>query len=491
MDSGLLKSFILNKNVFVLLISACFIVTALDLFLDSFQSKFINFSVQQIAKNNILLISQLAEPNVSSSEFIKTVNAKLKANGSPISIQLMTADSVKTDFQHEAYQTLIKNPHEPVYTIEQTDTQSIFHYVVNHPVLGILELDFQMDELEAIDSEESTKMLWVLATLGLVSTVSLAIFLGYMRRSAEVLLETQQKDLDHQKQLTYAYGRFFPHQFLDLLNKNSVLDIKLGDQSERQMAVLFSDIRNFTSAIERKTPAESFQYINDYLRDVGPIVRKNKGFIDKYIGDAIMALFENTDDALVATLNILELINRTAALAPDKTKVVTEIGAGLHFGHLMVGTVGEVERMDGTVISDVVNTSSRLESLNKAYGTHVIISEQFLNSLTFKERFKIRFIDYIFAKGKREGIKIYEIFNMDSSSIIQKKEQILPEYNRAIQFYQNRNFQEALGLFQNCHTMYAEDIVTSLFIKRCETFIAEPPPETWTPISKLASKDEI
>lgn len=495
---GFIQAFIFNRTVLGLLIAACFVVTALDLYFDSSQAKVIQLAALSTAKDNIDIIAQLNELNKAEggkgfgSDSADTFNKKLKDVGSSLSIDLFSPNSLNDQFQREAFESLSKSP-EPFFRLEIKNDESVLRYAVVNTVFAsdnaksFLELIIPMGELENLASREAITTLWVLVILAILTSVSLAVFVGFLRHSSSLLLATQEKALNEQKQLTYAYGRFFPHQFLELLQKKSVLDIKLGDQTEKQMAVLFADIRNFTSIIERKTPAESFQIINDYLRDVGPIIRKHHGFIDKYIGDAIMALFEKPDDALLATLEIMDLLKR----AGTAEKAIKEIGAGIHFGTLMVGTVGEVERMDGTVISDIANSASRLESLNKSYATHVIISEQFMNSLIFKDRFKIRFIDYIYAKGKENGIKIYEVYDTDPIELVQKKDQIQKDFEKAIECYRNRQFQEAVDLLRGCQQVLPQDAVLAIFIKRCEKYLAGGVPENWDPIAKLSSKDDV
>ena len=483
MDIGLIRSFIQNRTVLGLLVGACFIVTALDLYIDSSQSIIVNSAALQVAKNSEQILDEFNEHTIES------LQNKFK-DSKAMSLRFLSQASLKDQFEKDAYASLTKDPNKPFYEVQSSDNRMLMRYASTSGN-AIIELDIPLDELQAVAGSESTKTLWVLITLAILSSASLAIFFAYLRRSSEVLIETQRKALEYQKQLTWAYGRFFPHQFLDLLKKDSVLDINLGDQVEKRMAVVFSDIRDFTSIVEKLTPAESFQMINNYLRDVGPIIRNHNGFIDKYIGDAIMALFDNPDNAIDATLNIMKLLKEFASSAPQSGFIIREVGVGLHYGPLMVGTVGEIERMDGTVISDVVNTSSRLESLNKAYGTNIILSEQFLEKLTVKDKLKIRFIDHIVAKGKKEGIKIYEVYNIDSPEIIEKKDRILGDFEKAMSCYQNRKFQEAKSYLQNCKKIYPQDVITDLFLHRCERLIADPPGEKWVPIAKLSQKDEV
>jgi GAF domain-containing protein len=156
-----------------------------------------------------------------------------------------------------------------------------------------------------------------------------------------------------------SYGRFIPHEFLSFLGRDSILDVQLGDQVLKRMTVLFADIREFTAISERLTPKESFDFLNGYLRRVGPIVRLHNGFIDKYIGDAVMALFPGTGaDAVRAALAIQREV---AAYNRERGAMDAEplrIGIGIHTGDLMLGTVGEEERMESTVISDAVNLAT-------------------------------------------------------------------------------------------------------------------------------------
>ena len=176
-----------------------------------------------------------------------------------------------------------------------------------------------------------------------------------------------------------AYSRFVPNEFLRTLGRESILDVHLGDQIQGTMTVLFSDIRSFTTISEGMTPQENFTFLNDYLKQVIPPIRMNHGFIDKYIGDAVMAIFPDTpEDAVKAAIGMLrelEAYNRKG-----KLKCALRIGVGLHTGTLMLGTIGDDARMDGTVISDTVNLASRLEGLTKRYGASLIVSEQTLQA---------------------------------------------------------------------------------------------------------------
>jgi two-component system sensor histidine kinase ChiS len=169
--------------------------------------------------------------------------------------------------------------------------------------------------------------------------------------------------------INIAYGRFVPHEFLKFLERESIVDVQLGDQVQKEMTVLFADIRSFTSLSERMSPKENFDFLNAYLSRVSPVIRNHNGFIDKYIGDAVMALFPQTaDDAVQAAIEMQKQVSLYNSYRQENGYDPIAIGIGLHSGTLMLGTVGESQRMESTVIADAVNLASRLEGLTKVYG---------------------------------------------------------------------------------------------------------------------------
>jgi len=166
------------------------------------------------------------------------------------------------------------------------------------------------------------------------------------------------------------------------------------------MTTMFADIRGFTTLSETMTPQENFKFINGYLTQMEPIIDKYNGFIDKYIGDAIMALFPTcADDAVQAAIAMLKkLVDYNQGRQRAGYQLIN-IGIGIHTGPLMLGTVGGQNRMDGTVISDAVNLASRVEGLTKIYGTPLLITEQTYSSLTDVSQYHIRVIDCVTVKG--------------------------------------------------------------------------------------------
>ena len=234
--------------------------------------------------------------------------------------------------------------------------------------------------------------------------------IGHLARSFAAMRDAVRNRIVDLKETNMSIERFVPRAFLAMIGKPSIVTVMLGDNKSQDMTVLFSDIRNFTTLSEKMTPSENFAFINSYLERMGPVIRDHNGFIDKYIGDAIMALFENADDALRASLAMLETLEhfnadrRSAGLDP------VGIGIGLNTGALMMGTIGEKHRMDGTVISDAVNLASRVESLTKTYRIGLLISQHTYDRLADPKAYDIRPIDVVVVKGKTKPVTLFEVF---------------------------------------------------------------------------------
>lgn len=210
--------------------------------------------------------------------------------------------------------------------------------------------------------------------------------------------------------LNRAYERFVPRKFLEELGRANIVDVALGDQIEKTMTVLFSDIRDFAALSEGMSPRENFAFINDYLKKAGPVIRGHGGFIDKYIGDSIMALFPGEPDAaLDAARELYTMLDDFNRERESVGRPPIGIGVGIHTGLLMLGTVGEVERMDGTVISDAVNLAARLEGQTRVLGADIIVSAATRDALIRPERYALEYLETVRVKGKSLEVPVYSL----------------------------------------------------------------------------------
>lgn len=271
-----------------------------------------------------------------------------------------------------------------------------------------------------------------------------------------------KKDLIRQIEM---FQRFVPGEFLRFLGKSSILEIELGDQVQKQMAVLFSDIRSFTTLSERMKPVENFSFINSYLGRVGPIIQQHGGFIDKYVGDALMALFPNeVDDAVRAAIEMqrsVELYNTHRAKSGYEKIAV---GVGLHVGELMLGMIGYDLRMQSTVISDAVNTASRIEGLTKYYHSSILVSDQTMKSLKDASQFRLRLLGRVPVKGKQDAIAVHEILDGESEKSVELKLKTRPEFEEGIDLYFQERFAEAGVHFDRVLKINPADQAASIYL---------------------------
>lgn len=246
-----------------------------------------------------------------------------------------------------------------------------------------------------------------------------------------------------------AFARFVPQEFLTALRKTSIVDVKLGDHVKIELAILFSDIRSFTALSEKMTPEQSFAFLNSYLRRMNPFIWENEGFIDKYMGDAIMALFPrgagSAISAAVAMLSYMPAYNQQRAGFGYEP---IGVGIGVHSGQAMLGVIGHERFMQGTAISDAVNLASRLQDLTKAYEVSLIVSSNALFDLEDPNAFDYRFLDKVRLRGKEEAVSVYEVFNGDAPHIREAKKRTREEFEKGVYDYHGGRFQEALRRFE-------------------------------------------
>jgi two-component system sensor histidine kinase ChiS len=209
--------------------------------------------------------------------------------------------------------------------------------------------------------------------------------------------------------------RFVPQGALEILGHENVVDVRLGDTTERELAVLFSDVRGFSALSQRKTPAEIFALLNQCYAKIGPVVRGAGGFVDKYIGDGLMALFPNGAEAAVRAAVAMQ-----AALTEPVDGEELRIGLGVHVGPTMLGTLGEPDRFDATVISDAVNLASRIEGASKQLGAKLLVSRATYEMLT-PAAFEARGLGRVQVKGREGFVEVVEILDAEEPELARDK----------------------------------------------------------------------
>ena len=279
-----------------------------------------------------------------------------------------------------------------------------------------------------------------------------------------------------------AYSRFVPVEFLKFLEKDSILDVQLGDQREHKFTIMFIDIRSFTRLSESMSAKENFDFLNSYLKRISPLINANGGFIDKYIGDAVMALFPGTPDqaleAAVAIRKELAIYNRHRA---NQGYQPIEIGIGIHYGNLILGTIGSQSRMEGTVISDAVNVASRIEGLTKRFRTPIIFSGAILEHLVeaAKQKYAIRNLGQVKVKGKSEGVPIYELYSGESDEQVRLKDQTKELFETACGNLTTAGLLTAQRMLRQVVGINAEDLVALVLLGRIEGVLNRSAPSAY------------
>ena len=287
-----------------------------------------------------------------------------------------------------------------------------------------------------------------------------------------------------------SFKKYVPAQLVrDLMATNQ--EASIGG-SVRQMTVFFSDIANFTEISEQLRPSVLAKYLSEYLELMTGQIMSNHGTVDKYIGDAVMAFWgapaplpNHAHQACLAALRCRDALAQVARQWKAEDRPLFRTRMGINTGDLIVGNMGSPQRLSYTVIGDAVNLASRLESLNKVYGTEILISDE--TYAACGDAFETRLIDFVVVKGKTEAVQIRELI-AEKGDIAPTDLEFIRAFEYAAGYYQRRDWEKALQLFQNCLQMRPEDRPSNIFLERCQGFLINPPPNDWTGVIVLREK---
>lgn len=296
-------------------------------------------------------------------------------------------------------------------------------------------------------------------------------------------------DITHLKEMNQASSRFVPQEYLGFLEKDSITNIGLGNHVTGEMTVMFSDLRGFTAVSETMTPQENFAFINSYLGRVSPVVRQHNGFIIKYLGDGIHAIFpQSADDGVRAGIDTLEQVNDYNEYRRTKDRLPIATGIGVNSGYMMVGIVGEQDRMQGDAFSDDVNLTARLEGLTKIYGTTFIISRATYERLEDPDRYSIRYLDKVQVVGRTNALDLYEVYDADLPRFRALKQDSQAEYEAALELYFNREFESAQAKLFGVLQRNPRDKVAWHHLVNATRLADNGAPEGWSGVTVMTKK---
>jgi adenylate cyclase len=286
--------------------------------------------------------------------------------------------------------------------------------------------------------------------------------------------------LTERKQKTMIKGMF--SQYLNPSVVNELIahpeKLRLGGE-KKELTVFFSDIASFTNFSEKLDAVDLVQILNEYLSSMTDIILKNNGTLDKYVGDAVMAVWgapmglpNNALNACRAAVQMQEKIQEITLRWEKEGKPKLVVRMGLNTDYMVVGNVGGSARFDYTVIGDAVNLASRMEGANKTYGTRIMISERTRDLV--KEEFLCRELDYLIVKGKTQPIRVAK--------------ELLEIYNLGLLLYRERQFKKAIEEFQFALKINSDDGPSQLYLLRSQAYLKKPPPKDWNGVFELKTK---
>lgn len=279
--------------------------------------------------------------------------------------------------------------------------------------------------------------------------------------------------------IRYGYRRFIPYDLLKLLNKRPLINIKLGDYTEKVMTIFFFDINNYSTPSYALPPLENIKLFNRYLQQMGPIIRHHDGFINTYIGNSVMALFpKSADDAVRAALTVHEELK---SLNNELGKNI-RIGIGIHTGRLILGTVGEADRMYSTALSRTFNLVYRMENLTNKFNADIIISSETLIALNDPNSYHYRFLDVVKSEHKHNPVSVFEVLTVKEEDL-EKRRTTLRDFEGGIIHYQKKEYKKALEIFKKIMDEDPDDYAVKIYIQRCKFYmkyrIKEDINESW------------
>ncbi len=432
---------------------------------------------------------ELEQENMKNPEEIEEIRSSplngrvdiLVVDDEPVNLQVL-----KNHLSLEGYHvTLANNGMEAIDLIEKGNTYDLIILDIMMPKLSGYEVCQKLRE-SFLPSELPVVMLTA-------KNQAIDLVDGFKTGANDYLTKPFSKDELLSRIKTHLYlqrinratGKFVPYEFLKAIGRDSITEVNLGDQVHKEVSILFLDILEYTSLSERMTPEENFLFINEFVGQLGPVIAENNGFVNQYIGDAIMAIFpDNPEDGLKAAVEMQKKLDAFNEERKKEGQKEIRMGIGLHTGPLIMGIIGDQHHAEPTTIADTVNISSRLEGLTRQYGVRIIVSERSLLEIEEADKFHIRYLGQALVKGKQKPIKMYECADGDKESILKLKAGLQKDFDKGLNHFYNKEFPEASVVFNNIIKQNADDHPAAYFYRRSARFAADGVAEDWTGIER-------
>jgi len=299
------------------------------------------------------------------------------------------------------------------------------------------------------------------------------------------------ENITAEKRVKSTMARFMSKEVADQVLAGGA-EQELGGKAQT-ISILFSDVRGFTTLTETLGARETVSLLNEYFTEMVDVVFQYGGVLDKYIGDAIMALFgapfakpEDADMAISVANGMMASLRRLNVVRAARGEAAIDIGVGIATGEVVVGTIGSPSRMEYTAIGDSVNLASRLEGANKYYRTKVLINESTVRAL--KKPTPMREVDLIKVKGKHRPVAVYEVLGYHNEQTSPNLAGLLAAFNHGLERYRAHDWKDAIAGFEAAVALQPTDGPSAMYIERCQHCLVEPPADDWDGVWTLTSK---
>jgi class 3 adenylate cyclase len=299
--------------------------------------------------------------------------------------------------------------------------------------------------------------------------------LGKVSHGFNNMASELERQIAHITNMNACTIRFVPIQFMEYLKVSDITQLKLGDSVQHSFTVLFFDIRAFSINSELMSVSENFKFINEVLSVSGPSIRKYNGFVDKYMGDAAMALFPRAIDGIMAGIEIYRniVLNKKTRIKVGMDGI--NIGVGLHTGLVSMGIIGENERLSGTVISKTVNLASRMESLTKQVRAGMLITSATFNNIPDTERtFNYRFIGMVKVAGVNEITGVFDILDALPESVRKRRLKTKLLFESGVRLFHTKRYADAEKRFMETLKEDPSDLCAKICLEETRARIKDP-----------------
>jgi ligand-binding sensor domain-containing protein/class 3 adenylate cyclase len=349
--------------------------------------------------NKSLLPTDDSSPLKQSISLSKSIT--LQPEQSVFTIQYAALNYTNSGKNHYAYQLegfdktwqYVGSKREVTYTNLNPGTYNFHVKASNND--GVWNNEGTILQITVLPPWYKTWWAYLLYSIGIASVLGVYVY-------------TQRQKLLKEQAFSFAASKFVPHDFLQMLGRKSILQAELGDQIDASMTVLFADIRGYTTLSEGMSPQDSFGFINAYYNRISPIIRENQGIICEYMGDGFMAVFpQRTEDAIHAALQIQSTIDDYNQHRSSKQRTTIAVGIGIHRGDMILGIIGDKLQQNTTVISDAVNTASRIETLTKEHNCKLLITKEVVTDIPESLQARTQWLEEIQVKGRVQPVDVY------------------------------------------------------------------------------------